>query len=423
MSHSLPVKGKGASNALQPIFALPLESSLDLKAGSGSVTFTRASSATYVKDGIILTAAIDEPRFEANGLLIEGESENIIDYSYDFASWSLTNATITSGTTAPDGSTTACEISPTVDGNNTYITTSITGTPNTGTHTFSIYVKFDSFIAGSGMFYMFRNSANTSSIRWSVDFDNDIPEFDAGVITGTDLSNPSAGYDVDTVNGFYRLWFTFDIDVATSSMRSEVWFGNWGASSASDGNLYLWGAQLEEQPAATSYIPTAGAAVTREPEYCYLTAAGNHPPIDAGSPFSVHVKFDCDSVAFVGERLVYTLGYSETGINDYSMLRFSSGSDSLTYFRSGSGDSVATSPDMSILRSSTITVAADETTTTYFDGVQQTQAVRSLQDATGVMASSIYIGTRTGSTGRLSGHINSLKIFNKALSADEVAAL
>ena len=48
-----------------------------------------------------------------------------------------------------------------------------------------------------------------------------------------------------------------------------------GESYQGDGSsgFYIWGAMLEQQSYATSYIPTAGATVTRVGETC--TNAGN----------------------------------------------------------------------------------------------------------------------------------------------------
>ena len=60
-----------------PLLDLPLKNSLAMKAGVGSVTFTRATTATYIdRYGVLQTAQIDEPRFNKKGLLVEGFSTN-----------------------------------------------------------------------------------------------------------------------------------------------------------------------------------------------------------------------------------------------------------------------------------------------------------------------------------------------------------
>ena len=55
-------------NLNSPLLDMPLKNSLAMKAGVGSATFTRASTATYVdRYGVLKTASIDEPRFEKEG--------------------------------------------------------------------------------------------------------------------------------------------------------------------------------------------------------------------------------------------------------------------------------------------------------------------------------------------------------------------
>lgn len=54
------------------------------------VTFARASTATYInKSGVLTIADIDEPRFEREGLLIEGTRTNYLRNSNDPASWTI----------------------------------------------------------------------------------------------------------------------------------------------------------------------------------------------------------------------------------------------------------------------------------------------------------------------------------------------
>ncbi|HEL8012934.1 TPA: phage tail protein [Escherichia coli] len=52
------------------------------------VSFTRASTATYInKSGVLTEAAIDEPRFERDGLLIEGQRTNLLLNSTNPSKW------------------------------------------------------------------------------------------------------------------------------------------------------------------------------------------------------------------------------------------------------------------------------------------------------------------------------------------------
>ena len=67
-----------------PLVDLKLQNQIDFT-GVGAVTFTRASTATYVdRYGVVQTAAVDEPRFEAEGLLMEGASTNLLLRSEEF---------------------------------------------------------------------------------------------------------------------------------------------------------------------------------------------------------------------------------------------------------------------------------------------------------------------------------------------------
>ena len=77
------------------------------------ITFTRTTTGTYIgSDGLLKTAAIDEPRFEYDpttllprGLLIEASRTNILLHSSDLtqAAWVPTNVTTAMTATGPDG--------------------------------------------------------------------------------------------------------------------------------------------------------------------------------------------------------------------------------------------------------------------------------------------------------------------------------
>jgi len=124
----------------------------DAVTGASLVTFTRASSGTYVDSaGVIQTATNDVPRFDHNpttgeslGLLVEEARTNSIFGSADFSSTytSLTNLTATVDTAvAPDGSTTADTIAGASSTLNIkYFYKNFTTTA-TGAYTASIYLK------------------------------------------------------------------------------------------------------------------------------------------------------------------------------------------------------------------------------------------------------------------------------------------
>ena len=83
-----------------PLVHIPLNNTLDMLCGKGTVTFTRASTATYIdRYGVLKSAAVDEARFEKKGLLREGASTNTLLQSEDFGTtWTFVRASITTTT-------------------------------------------------------------------------------------------------------------------------------------------------------------------------------------------------------------------------------------------------------------------------------------------------------------------------------------
>src|SRR5690625_4028424 len=52
------------------------------------ITFSRSGTATYIKNGRLLTAGVDEPVFERGGLRVWPSVTNLLPYSNDFGEWS-----------------------------------------------------------------------------------------------------------------------------------------------------------------------------------------------------------------------------------------------------------------------------------------------------------------------------------------------
>lgn len=227
-------------------------------------TFTRASTGTYLdSDGLIKTAAIDVPRIDYDpvthahtGLIIEAAATNLLTYSeqFDNAAWTKTNATITANSlAAPDGTTNADSFIEAAGSSQKYMRVSL-ATVGPGTYTLSIYAK-----TLSGTRYLaLEFDAGGGETRRSF--------FDVANGTVTSNYNSAAGSITAIGGGWYRCAVTVTMVGAASLMW--VYISNSSSSvSGYTGNgtsgLYLWGAQLETGTAATSYIPTTTAAVTR----------------------------------------------------------------------------------------------------------------------------------------------------------------
>jgi hypothetical protein len=180
------------------------------------ITFTRASSATYY-DGVT-TAKAEE------NLLLRSQ-----DYS---ATWTVTNLTPVTGKTAPDTTSTATEFTATAA--NAVLTQGFTAIA--GSYTFSVFLRR---VTGSGDIQIAADNGT-----WTTK-----------VITGT-----WARYDVtQTVAAGSK---TAGVRVVTDTDAIEV-----------------WGAQLEQRDAVTSYTATTTQPITNYIPVL-LTAATNAPRFD-----------------------------------------------------------------------------------------------------------------------------------------------
>ena len=263
------------------------KSLVDSVTGQDLITFTRASTATFVgSNGLIQTAASGAARFthdpatgESLGLLIEEARSNLVLRSEEFANavWSKLGSTITANSTAaPDGTATADSLMETavISEHILYYTAAQTFTTNTQ----SFYVKPNGRNNVALRFFFALNDWVTTV--FDLTGDGSITQSSAG--SASNFSAVSRAI-TNAGNGWYRIsmtatqpsrsTFTGVVDLCTtptptlSSSGSESYLGN-----ATKG-VYLWGAQVEAGSIPTSYIPTVASTVTRAAEIATLTGA------------------------------------------------------------------------------------------------------------------------------------------------------
>lgn len=84
---------------VMPDLWLPLTSNLKPALGEGEMVFSRPSTATYfTKRGVMAVAQANQPRFERDGLLIEGQRTNLMLNSEDPSKWGASQRITVGGT-------------------------------------------------------------------------------------------------------------------------------------------------------------------------------------------------------------------------------------------------------------------------------------------------------------------------------------
>jgi hypothetical protein len=242
----------------------------------------------------LAAAAYHAPRFdysptnigEPRGLLIEGQTQNVLYYSQDVTQatrWSIqggipssyTSISATGGT-APDNTNTANLCTESTANNSRSIYQGLTAAA--GTYTASVWVK-----AGTGSTRYIRlviPSAAGNFVYVTVNISTGaVTQAAAAVGTASAASatvTPYAGswYRIQltgTLAAAVNFVFIVPLDSATPSVNT----GDYGREAyVGNGSTFLvWGAQLEAGSGASSYIVTGASQVTRNADDCTATGS------------------------------------------------------------------------------------------------------------------------------------------------------
>ncbi|HHX5303122.1 TPA: tail fiber protein [Escherichia coli] len=237
--------------------------------GDKVVKFKRASKATYInKSGVLTEAAIDEPRFERDGLLIEGQRTNYMLNSENPASWGrssnmdvpetgtdsfgftygkfVCNDSLIGQTSAINMASIAATKSVDVSGDNKYVTTSCRFKTERQVR---LRIRFDKY-DGSATTFLGDAYIDTQTLEINM--------------TGGAASRITARVRKDEATGWIFAEATIQAIDDELKIGSQIQYSpKQGGATVSGDYIYLATPQVEDGSCASSFIISGTTAATR----------------------------------------------------------------------------------------------------------------------------------------------------------------
>ncbi len=376
----------------------PLSDSLRLITGYGRdvlvgsdvvarmVNFSRSTTKTYWgKDGQFKVAASNEPAFELEGLLLEGQSQNLVVYS-EGATFFTANASFQTLTNNVSGvlPMTGQRISFATNNGETnanLIQTSLTLTGGQ-TYTYSAHLKVE--------------TGDTSA-----------PENCIGVYAANGLNIGARAVIRKTGDGIYRVSVPFTVN-GTGSQMVFIRFNRIGAPSAV-WTAVVGGVQLENLPFASSYIPTNGAAVTRAADVCWIPNALNVTPDYGDITIAMEVRRNLAIPSSLFPRAIH--------ISDRQCVVADS---ARVVARGGGVEQVNISTAAPGTRERIAATIKGSTIACFLNGIKATLPQTPILPVSN--GTSCFIGSRNGLDG-LFGHVRNVRIWQRTLSDEQIKAI
>lgn len=249
--------------------------------GDKIVKFKRASTATYInKSGVFTVAAIDEPRFERDGLLIEGQRTNYMLNSESPASWGrssnmdvpetgtdnfgftygkfVCNDSLIGQKSAIDMASIAATKSVDVSGENKYVTTSCRFKTELSVR---VRIRFDKY-DGSSTTFLGDAYINTQTLEIKY--------------TGGAASRITARVTKDEATGWVFAEATIQSIDGELNIGSQIQYSpQEGGATVSGDYIYLATPQVENGSCASSFIISGGTATTRSSDMVTVPIKNN----------------------------------------------------------------------------------------------------------------------------------------------------
>ncbi|EIV1209823.1 phage tail protein, partial [Escherichia coli] len=238
-------------------------------ASDKQVNFSRASTATYInKSGELKTAEINEPRFECDGLLIEGQRTNYMLNSESPASWGkssnmdvpetgtdsfgftygkfVCNDSLVGQTSAINMASIAATKSVDVSGDNKYVTTSCRFKTERQVR---LRIRFDKY-DGSATTFLGDAYIDTQTLEINM--------------TGGAAGRITARVRKDKTTGWIFAEATIQAIDGELKIGSQIQYSpERGGATVSGDYIYLATPQVENGPCVSSFIISGGSATTR----------------------------------------------------------------------------------------------------------------------------------------------------------------